>query len=176
MRKKASRITCAMSTTLLMLCTPTSLHAKTLMTPAQAQAKLSAAFECRDKREDASNISEWVKAAGGKRIKHQIEPVGDYASTFTLNTPITLFGQPVTKLQIWQNAGDGGDSSFGLNAYYSVSTTTLAVTARTPQQKVNGKKLYLRRISNQTNLVVDTKDGQTMSFCETTITADDYTE
>lgn len=146
------------------------------LTPVQAQAKLSAAFECRDKREDVSNIFALVKAAGGKRIKHQVEPVGDYASTFMLSTPITLFAQPVTKLQVWQNVGDGGDASFGLNAYYTVPATALATAARTPQQKVNGKKLYIRKINNQTNLVVDTKNGQTMTFCETTITADDYTE
>jgi len=163
-----------LASTLLLGPLATSAYAG--LTPVQGQAKLSAAFECRDKRDDVSNITALVTAAGGKRVKHQAEPVGDYASIFALSKPFTIFGQPVTKLQIWQSAGDGGDASFGLNAYYNTSVAVLAMAARTPQRKVNGKQLHIRKVSNQTNLVVDTKDGQTMSFCETTITMDDYAE
>lgn len=143
------------------------------MTPDQARAKLVAAFECQDKRDGTDDIPALAQAVGGKRTKHEVNEVGDYNTTYTLSKPITLFGQPVSKLLIWQNAGDGGDASFGLNAYYSASLDTMIKAAGTQRQKVDDQWLNIRKIDKRTSLIVDVRDGRTMTFCETTIIAGD---
>lgn len=138
-------------------------------TPEQARAKLVAALECRDKRSDTFDIPALVKAAGGKRTQHEVGEFGDATTTFKLNAPITVFGHPVSKLLTWQNSGDGGDASFGLNAYYSAPPDAMVKAVRTKRQKVDGNWLNRRKVNDHTSLIVDVRKGETISFCETVI-------
>lgn len=143
-------------------------------TPTQARIKLGAAFECRDARDDTYDIPALLKTAGSKRTQHEVDEAGNYSSTYMLEKPIILFGQPVSKLLTWQNVGDGGDASFGLNAYYRAPMSIMTKAARISLQNFDGKKLHIRKISKQTSLIMDTREARTVSFCETTITADDF--
>lgn len=137
------------------------------MTPDQARVKLVAAFECKSKLDSTEDIPALVMAAGGTRTKHEVSEFGDYSTTYALSKPVTIFGQPVSKLLIWQNSGDGGDASFGLNAYYSAPLNTMTKAVRTQRQKVDGEWLNIRKLNKHARLIVGVRDGRTVTFCET---------
>lgn len=153
---------------------PFGVAAHAAMTQDQARTKLAAAFECKSNLASIASIPALVKAAGGKRDKHEVNEFGDYNTSYVLSKPISLFGQTVSSLLIWANSGDGGDASFGLNAYYSASLGTMTKAAQTKRKKVDGEWLNIRKIDNRTSLMVNVRDGRTLTFCETTVTADDY--
>lgn len=122
-----------------------------------AQAKLQAVLSCETSAKPAEVVA-WIKQLGGKAIV-QKSPESD--AEYTLQSPVDVYGRPVTRLSL--HKGSNGEGDF--DEYSAIFTgEPLATVARLADVSPDASGTYRKAIGGN-DLVLRQESGVTYITC-----------